>query len=164
MPTTKAEIKKLVTRLVQLPAQDSTMFGVAPEDIRESLGKALERYAASDDHATRMVDWLIFDRDPDQRKFRPTPGEIKDASESVSRVKIQQGEGICQSCEGRGFHLRGQVLWQEKRPDETLRRCREIVADEDLARQKASEMPAEARAQGLSCAVDCACRKAAVPA
>jgi len=157
MATTKGEIRKLVTRLVQLPAQDKTMFGVDGQEIRDELGKVLERFAKTDDHATRMVEWILFDRPLEQRKWRPTPGEIKDAAEAVAVER--PSEAICMLCGGHGGFVKGQVTWQERRPDGTMRRCREIVDSEQEAIRKGLEKPANSGAMGTSCFVDCKCRK-----
>lgn len=162
MATSKIEIKKLVTRLVQLPAQDTSMLDVQSSDIRESLGKALERWAKSDEHAARMTDWLVFDRPPDQRKWRPTPGEIRDASEAVP-AQPPTGE-TCVICDGTGGLTRGLVTWQETGPGGIARRCREIVSDEQEAHRVAAEKPAGSGAMGTSCSIDCKCRKVPVSA
>lgn len=103
MPTTKAHLSKLVTRLCSLPAQDKDEFGIRPQDIRDDLGGALMRFADSDEEATQIVDWLIFERPPDKRTYRPVAGEIPDAAEIVrERNTAANTPKGCEKCEGTG--------------------------------------------------------------
>lgn len=163
MATTKRHTSGLVDELCVLPSQDSAMFGVEPQQIRDLLGKAIERYAVADDHARRMVDWLLFERLPENRKFRPTPGEIREASEAVPREK--PGAPMvadCELCGGSGGIVKGLLNWRERMPDGSVRERERVVESEDYARELAAVMPPDTQARGLSCAVDCACRKATV--
>jgi hypothetical protein len=159
--TTKLHTRRLVTELCVLPAQDSTLFGISAQEIRDILGKSINRYAASDDHARRMVDWLLFERPPDQRRFRPTPGEIREASEVIPPHDPGQLENrqVCQICNGAGAIIRGLITWCEEMLDGSIKRRQRVLGSEQEAVRQAAEMPAEAQAQGLSCAVDCRCRK-----
>src|SRR5260370_227776 len=129
MATTKGELKKLVTKLVQLPAQDKTMFGVDGQEIRDELGGQLERWAKSDDHSLRILYSLLFDREPDQRKWRPTPGEIRDASEAVPVARPSDGAG-CAECDWQGFLLKVVLQWREQQPDASWKVRKRYVPDE----------------------------------
>jgi len=165
MATTKAHLRKLVNDLCALPAQDKSMFDIEPQQIRDQLGKAIERYAASDDHASRMIDWLLFERLPEQRKFRPTPGEIREAAEGIPRDKPGAHIApVCEVCNGSGCVVKGLLAWREIRPDGSVTSRERVVESEARAREMAAEMSSDLGAQGLSCAVDCACRKATVMA
>ncbi len=162
MATTKPEIKKLVTRLVQLPAQDKTMFGVDGQEIRDEIGRVLERWAKNDDHARRLVDWLLFDRDPDQRKWRPTPGEIREAAEAVPTDRPEAF--MCPECSGHGFHHKTVLQWREKQEDGSWRLRRRYVPDLENGWEEAKAMKAEKEATCYESTVDCECRKKTIAA
>lgn len=157
MATTKPEIKKLVTRLVQLPAQDKTLFGVEPQEIRDEIGKVLERWAKSDDHANRMVDWILFDRPPEQRKWRPTPGEIRDASEAVPAKRPDQFS--CAECRGQGYLDKVVLQWRERQEDGSVKIRKRYVPDEENGIEEANAMKPEKEATCYPVTVDCSCRK-----
>lgn len=161
MATTKGEIRKLVTRLVQLPAQDKTMFGVDGQEIRDELGKVLERWAKTDDHATRMVEWILFDRAPDQRKWRPTPGEIRDAAEAVPIEKPGTRGAGCPACGDKGFHDRVVLQWREQQRDGSWKLRKRYVGDLENGWEEAKAMKPEREATCYEATVDCDCRKAA---
>ncbi len=103
MSMSKAKTKMQVSRLVSLPAKDKEAFGVEPQQIRNDLGSSLERFCSSDDEAQRVVDWLVFTRDAESRKFRPAPGEIPDAVREVREIEARGSTtGIegCDICDG----------------------------------------------------------------
>jgi len=103
MPTTKKHLSKLVTRLCAMPSQDKDVFFVDPQDIRDNLGHTLERYAQSDDEATRIVEWLVFERSAEQRRFRPQEWEIPEAARVVRERELAANTPRgCVNCEGTG--------------------------------------------------------------
>jgi len=103
MPTSQKHLSKLVTRLCQLPAQEKDEFGVKPQDIRDELGHALQRFAKSDEDATRIVDWLIFDRPVEDRKFRPGAGDIAEVARIIHEQQITEPPKGCEHCDGTGW-------------------------------------------------------------
>ena len=103
MATSQKHLSKLVTRLCQLPAQEKDEFGVKPQDIRDELGAALQRFAKSDDDATHIVEWLIFERPVEDRKFRPGPGEIAEVARIVHEQQIAEAPDGCELCDGTGW-------------------------------------------------------------
>ncbi len=103
MPTTKANIKVQVNRLMGLKGQDPSGFGdEMVQSMRAEFGRTLERYCSSDEEAYRVTDWLIFQRPEDQRIFRPAPGEIPDAVREVRQAaeREQDTPEGCPECEG----------------------------------------------------------------
>lgn len=96
--TTKRHVKKLVTRLCQLPGQDNRMFDDdMPQVIRDDLGRVLERLAKSDEHATEIVDRLLLNA-----KFRPTPADISETCRLLSQSKEVLPAG-CAECVGADY-------------------------------------------------------------
>ena len=100
MPVSKEHAKGLVTRLCTLPSQDLSDL-VEAQAIRDELGRAIIRHCSSDDHATSVVDKLIDSR------FRPTPGDIKEAAETVSggMSTLNPVDPNCKICNGGGFRI-----------------------------------------------------------
>lgn len=95
MSVRKETVKKLVDRLCTLPSSNVVMFdsdAQAKIAIRAEMGRSIERYCGSDEHATRVVENLMVGR------FRPTPGEIRDASLATPANEPQPE--YCSICEG----------------------------------------------------------------
>ncbi len=96
--TTKKHVKKLVTRLCQLPGQDNRMFDEdMPQVIRDDLGAILERLAKSDEHATAIVDRLLVNA-----KFRPTPADVTEAWRGMEQSREVLPSG-CAECVGADY-------------------------------------------------------------
>lgn len=105
----KSAMRLLVDRLCAKPAKDTTDLGVRPATIRNEIGDALERNTVSIDHATRVVDLLVY------AKYRPGPGEIRAAAEETilpaERAAMRAAEIVvapaadCRICDGTGWKL-----------------------------------------------------------
>lgn len=103
----KAAMRLLVDRLCAKPAKDTTDLGVRPATIRNEIGDALERNTASIEHATRVVELLVY------AKYRPGPGEIRAAAEETilpaERAAMRAAEIVvapaadCGECDGTGW-------------------------------------------------------------
>jgi len=163
MATTKFHTRKLVDELCSLPAQDKSMFDIDPQQIRDQLGKTLERFAGSDEHARRIVDWLLFDRTPEQRKYRPTPGEIREASEACPRDTQGQPPAFnrdCPDCHGDGVVIRWVLSWNVEENGEVVRK-RRYVPDQENGLAEVAAMRPDRMASVCDAAVPCRCRRAA---
>lgn len=101
----KKTITECVDRLVRLPAQDTTDFGTKPKDIRDELGRALQRHARTDDHAKRVTDRIV-----DQCKWRPVPSEIREWCEGTAIEQEPPKGRRCTACDGCGFETRWYLI------------------------------------------------------
>src|SRR5450631_1142745 len=92
---TKAIRDKLTDRLCTLPARENEMFEsseFARQKVRLEIGRALEKWTGSDEHAKILVQSLI-----DTSKFRPTPAEINERSQQTpAHVDLPDSCDICQ--------------------------------------------------------------------
>lgn len=79
-----------------MPAQDKEDFGVKPKDIRDDIGRAIQRHAVSDDHANRSIQNLV-----EQCKFRPTEADIREFCWGTS-VDMARPE-YCAECDHTGW-------------------------------------------------------------
>lgn len=99
MSVSKETIVKLVDRLVRMPAQVQEDFGVKVKDIRDDIGRAIQRHAVSDDHANRAIQSLI-----EQSKFRPQEAEIREFCMNTSAQSEDAPERPkCSICHGMMF-------------------------------------------------------------
>lgn len=157
--TTQVTIKRLVSRLVQLPAQDTTMFGVQPADVRESLARSLERYAVSDEHAGRMVEWLLFERQGDSARFRPEPVEFRQAAEAAgvtakAEVEDQKKKiANCTFCGGTGFTTPYRLVTYAG--GYQIKKCEKVEGDQEWLLDFRAKLGANQDI--LSAAVPCVC-------
>lgn len=96
----KKTITLLVDRLMRLPGRDAETMGVKPKDIRDDLGRAIDRYARTDDHATRAIEALLG-----ERRFRPTEADIRDfcMGAPVSLQETYADKPRCPLCNGNRF-------------------------------------------------------------
>ena len=99
----KTPMQKLVDRLCARPAQDTADFDVDPQVIRNEIGDALMRHSANLEHATRIVEKLVYDR------WRPGPLEIQLAAEETilpgerAAQVIMKPDPACSACDGTGW-------------------------------------------------------------
>lgn len=82
-----------------MPAQVQEDFGVKVKDIRDDIGRAIQRHAVSDDHANRAIQNLI-----EQSKFRPQEAEIREFCMSTSaQPEDAPKKPKCPICYGQMF-------------------------------------------------------------
>jgi hypothetical protein len=96
LSVSKEIITKLVDRLVRMPAQDKEDFGVKVKDIRDDIGRAIQRHAVSNDHADRSIQNLI-----EQCKFRPTESDIREFCSGTSAETA--APEYCDECDHTGW-------------------------------------------------------------
>jgi hypothetical protein len=101
MAVRDAKISELVDRICTLPAQDLTNL-VEADIIRKELGKALKKHAQSEDHASRIIDYLM------ESRWRPTPVQIHEAAEQVPvdrPAQLTAPKANCVMCGGSGWKI-----------------------------------------------------------
>jgi len=98
---TQAHLKKQVARLKVLPRGDERPWGTDKEPgLREELLRVLWQQAASDEHATRIIDHLM-----DGAEFCPTPAELMAAAQEVPERlgMLREADAQCVNCGGSGW-------------------------------------------------------------
>lgn len=85
---------------MRLPGKDAEKMGIKPKEIRDDLGRAIEKYAVTDDHALRSVEALLGDL-----RFRPTEKDIRDYCHATVAHQEHAYETApkCQLCDGNKF-------------------------------------------------------------
>lgn len=92
---TRKCVSELVSRLMRMPAQVSDDPTLRAQDYRDDLGKAIERYAQSDDHARRAIGELA-----DTSVFRPQTAEIRQWLLDTPTRAVPKPK--CEKCDGTG--------------------------------------------------------------
>lgn len=105
MPIDKKTVTECVDRLVRIPGSNLQEFGTKPKDIRDDLGRALQRHARTDEHAIRVTDKMV-----DECKFRPTPAEIREWCDGVAVEREKPKGKRCVLCDGTGFETRWYLI------------------------------------------------------
>ncbi len=125
MPISKTYVKSLVNRLCSLPGQkgQSDMFDSPDEAkkvIRNELGRALEKYAGSDEHGDRIVEVLM------QRTFRPVASDI--AAAALDMPVLAPTPTGCEICDGQPWITVQKLVYEypHMHPD---RRGKQYMAD-----------------------------------
>lgn len=99
---TAKSVQKFVSELCTLPGSNVTEFEPDPgkrtmgQVVRDSLGKAIQRYCKTEEIAAKVVERLM------QGKFRPTVAQITEAAEEISKVELRLPDG-CDICAGQGW-------------------------------------------------------------
>ncbi len=118
MPVSKTYLKGCVNRLCSLPGQkgQSDLYdtpGEAKSAIRNELGRALEKHAASDEHADRIVEALM------RGTFRPTPAEIAAIAGDCRRNESLPAG--CDICQGEPWVTVEKIQWEFPKAKEEAR-------------------------------------------
>lgn len=143
LPASRDFIRHQVTRI--LAGRD------ADAAYRDVIGGAVERYAMDDEHAARIADHALYERDPAMARYRITPAEIRAIAmetRSPSAVPLS-----CSLCDSTGVVVRGLIHWRDH--GYHVR----VVRDEDEAILAAQTMLPDTGALGLTGANLCACRR-----
>lgn len=148
---------------MRLPGRDAEKMGIKPKDIRDELGRAIDRYAKNDDHAQRSIDSLMA-----EMRFRPTEADIRQFC--AGTVPVIEGDyqtrPKCKDCDGNGFltvyklvTFKGASSTVES--SETITNCRNQEQFLEYGRQlkaKLAANPQSARQIVQSAAKPCHCR------
>lgn len=97
----------------------------------QELVTALRRYAATEEHAIRIVEkWIA------SNQFAPTPIDIADTAESVpaSNIKLKKDRD-CPACYGTGWEVVYTLDTYEVLADGSCYKRREIIPDQQTAGQ-----------------------------
>jgi hypothetical protein len=90
------------------------------EDLKHELLRVVKKYAASDEHAERIVTHILDTRRPNENGFVscPTPAEMIDYASQVPASPSQQRapDENCTKCHGSGWHIseRGGISGAER--------------------------------------------------